>query len=169
MPALSSRRAASPPRAWTPGPGPYREREAFARPVETSDQLKLSLLGQITRLEQDLAQLRGRLQALEAASGPVVEAPPRRRRNPTPRPALAPLILSLLPADGALVSIDTVISGLLEAEHIDVEDRPARSKAYRRANLCLNKQRAEGRVVSNRIGSGRLDWGLAPAGAQAGG
>lgn len=136
--------------------------QPFPRPADSADQIRLNLLGQITSLEKDLALLRDRLLALETAGQAVAAAPPPRQRSRTPRPPLAPMILSLLPADGGLLSIDEVISGVLAGEQADIDDRVARSKAYRRANLCLSKLRAEGRVVSHRIGSGRLDWGRNP-------
>ncbi|MHB8285093.1 MAG: hypothetical protein ACYDD1_10495 [Caulobacteraceae bacterium] len=165
MSAVFSRSAVRPQRDWTPSRDALAGRgrvDVFDRPVETSDQLKLHLLSQITRLEQELATLRGRLRTLETSDQPAAEAPAPRRRNLTPRPALAPLILSILPAAGAMCSIDDIITGMLQAENIAVDDRPARSKAYRRANLCLHKLRAAGVIISHRIGSGRLDWGLNP-------
>jgi hypothetical protein len=162
MPAASRRPITQLHREWTTGHGPAARGRgpAFARQPQTTGHLKLYLLGQITRLEQDLTVLRGRLQTLEAANETVEEPPPLRRRNLTPRPALAPLILSLLPQAGTLCPIDDIISGMLTAEQVAVDDRPARSKAYRRANLCLHKLRTEGSVISHRIGNGRLDWGL---------
>lgn len=164
MRSVSSRRA-PPPLRDRVGPRQQALAQVFGRPAD-ADQLKLNLLGQITSLERDLTHLRERLLALEAASAPLTAAlpppPPPRSRRQTPKPVLAPLILSLLPADGELLALDEIISGVLAGEQADIDDRAARSKAYRRVNLCLSKLRAQGQVVSNRIGSGRLDWGLNP-------
>jgi len=165
MQSSAYRRAAPPLRNRASGlrAGSHRPSDqGFARPADTADQLKRNLLGQITCLEKDLTLLRGRLLALESASETLSAAPAPRRRSQTPRPALAPLILSLLPAEGGLMALDEVISGMLAREQVDVDDRVARSKAYRRANLCLSKLRADGLVVSHRVGSGRLDWGRNP-------
>lgn len=160
-----SRRAISPPRDRTSGFSAGRPRllgDAFGRSPANIDQLKLNLLGQIAHLEKDLAHLRGRLLALDAASETINAAPAPCRRSRTPKPELAPLILSLLPTDGGLLALDDVITGVLAGEQVDVDDRVARSKAYRRVNLCLSKLRAEGLVVSHRTGGGRLAWGLNP-------